>query len=51
PSSIIKGIKCALACLGVCDDFLAEPFRRFRPEERALVESRLQMLEAEIEKI
>lgn len=51
PSSIIKGIKCALACLGVCDDFLAEPFRRFRPEERALVESRLQTLKAEIEKI
>ena len=51
PSSIIKGIKCALACLGVCDDFLAEPFRRFRPEERALVESRLQTLQAEIEKI
>ena len=29
-SSIIKGIKCALACLGVCDDFMAEPFHRFR---------------------
>ena len=30
PSTIIKGIKCALACLGVCDDFMAEPFSRFR---------------------
>ncbi|HEU5124192.1 MAG TPA: dihydrodipicolinate synthase family protein [Verrucomicrobiae bacterium] len=51
PSSIIKGIKCALACLGVCDDFLAEPFRRFRPEERALVESRLTELKAELDKL
>jgi dihydrodipicolinate synthase/N-acetylneuraminate lyase len=51
PSSIIKGIKCALACLGVCDDFMAEPFRRFRSEERALVEQRLEELKADIEKI
>jgi 4-hydroxy-tetrahydrodipicolinate synthase len=51
PSSIIKGIKCALACLGVCDDFLAEPFRRFRPEERALVESRLTELKTELDKL
>jgi dihydrodipicolinate synthase/N-acetylneuraminate lyase len=29
-STIIKGIKCALACLGICDDFMAEPFHRFR---------------------
>ena len=36
-SSIIKGIKCALACQGICDDFMAEPFHRFREEERARV--------------
>jgi 4-hydroxy-tetrahydrodipicolinate synthase len=48
PSSIIKGIKCALACLGVCDDFMAEPFHRFRAEERALVESRLKEIQAEL---
>ena len=33
-SSVIKGIKCALACLGICDDFMAEPFHRFRTIER-----------------
>jgi 4-hydroxy-tetrahydrodipicolinate synthase len=33
-SSFIKGLKCALACLGICDDFMAEPFHRFRPEHR-----------------
>jgi 4-hydroxy-tetrahydrodipicolinate synthase len=48
PSAIIKGIKCALSCLGVCDDFMAEPFHRFRAGERALVEQRLAELQAEI---
>jgi len=48
PSAIIKGIKCALACLGVCDDFMAEPFHRFRAGERALVEQRLAVLQAEM---
>jgi len=33
-SSILKGIKCALSLLGVCDDFLAEPFHRFRAAQR-----------------
>ena len=49
PSAIIKGIKCALSCLGVCDDFMAEPFHRFRAGERALVEQRLTVLRAEID--
>jgi len=48
PSAIIKGIKCALACLGVCDDFMADPFHRFRAGERALVERRLAELQAEV---
>ena len=48
PSAIIKGIKCALACLGLCDDFMAEPFHRFRAEERELVKSRLKEIEAEL---
>ena len=48
PSASIKGIKCALSCLGVCDDFMAEPFHRFRASERALVEQRLEELQAEI---
>lgn len=50
-SSIIKGIKCALACLGVCDDFMAEPFHRFRADERALVQRRLAEIEAEVAKL
>jgi len=37
-SAIIKGIKCALSLLGVCDDFMAEPFHRFRGPEREKVQ-------------
>jgi len=50
-SAIIKGIKGALACRGLCDDFMAEPFHRFRSEERALLMERLKELEAELAKL
>lgn len=43
-SAIIKGLKCALALLGVCDDFLAEPFHRFRDPEREKVKRLLSEL-------
>jgi 4-hydroxy-tetrahydrodipicolinate synthase len=51
PSTIIKGIKCTLACLGICNDFMAEPFHRFRSEERELVKTRLKEIEAELSKL
>jgi 4-hydroxy-tetrahydrodipicolinate synthase len=47
-SSIIKGIKCALAAMGICNDFMAEPFHRFRATESDLVKSRLKNIEADI---
>jgi 4-hydroxy-tetrahydrodipicolinate synthase len=47
-SSVIKGIKCALACRDVCGDFMAEPFHRFRAEERELVKTRLKEIGAEL---
>ena len=50
-SAVIKGIKCALACQGICDDFMAEPFHRFRAEERARVERCLRKLTTGIEKL
>ena len=50
-SSIIKGIKCALACQGICDDFMAEPFHRFRAAERELVQARLRELAAELSQL
>ena len=47
-SSIIKGIKCVSKCRGICDDFMAEPFHRFREGERNLVRARLAEIESEI---
>jgi len=38
PSTIIKGIKCAAACLGLCSDFMAEPFHKFRAPEHLRIE-------------
>ncbi len=49
PSSVIKGLKCALACMGICDDFMAEPFHRFRAEERACVQRHLAELTADMQ--
>ena len=43
-SAIIKGIKCALSVLGVCDDFMAPPFHRFNQVERGLIAQRLDAL-------
>ena len=48
PSSVIKGLKCALACQGVCDDFMAEPFHRFRAEEHARIQQQLAELTADM---
>ena len=36
-SSFLKGLKCALSCLDICSDFVAEPFHRFREPEREIV--------------
>jgi 4-hydroxy-tetrahydrodipicolinate synthase len=45
PSSYLKGLKCALSLLGICDDFMAEPFARFRARERERVRRHLSALE------
>ena len=45
-SAFIKGLKCALNCLAICDDFMAEPFQRFRPEHREQIEGYLAKLGA-----
>ena len=36
-SSYLKGLKCALSCMGICSDFVAEPFGRFGSEERNVI--------------
>lgn len=39
--SWLKGLKCAVSCLGICADYLCEPFHRFEGPERELVKQRL----------
>jgi 4-hydroxy-tetrahydrodipicolinate synthase len=43
-STVIKGIKCALSLMGICDDELAPPMRRFAPPERQKVQKILEEL-------
>jgi dihydrodipicolinate synthase/N-acetylneuraminate lyase len=39
PSTVIKGMKSALSCIGICSDFMAEPFSRFREPERDRIQA------------
>ena len=45
-SSYLKGVKCALSLLGICDDFLSYPYRKFRAEERTRIREALEALGA-----
>ncbi len=40
-SSFIKGLKCALSCLGICSDVMTEPFEKFNPPEREKIRQHL----------
>jgi 4-hydroxy-tetrahydrodipicolinate synthase len=43
-SSGIKGLKCALSLLGVCNDRMAEPFTAFQAPQHELIRERMQAL-------
>lgn len=43
-SSYLKGVKCALSLLGICNDYLSYPYQRFRTAEREKVKAALTML-------
>jgi 4-hydroxy-tetrahydrodipicolinate synthase len=43
-SSYLKGLKCALSCMGICSDFMAEPFHRFRRAERKVIHRHIEEL-------
>jgi len=46
-SSYLKGLKCALACEGIiAEDIMAEPFHRFKKNERDKITKRLEFLKA-----
>lgn len=40
-SSYIKGVKTALNLMGVCSDYMAEPFHKFKEKEREIVKKNL----------
>lgn len=43
-SSYLKGVKCALSVLGICNDFLASPFNKFDGEHRRKIEEAIESL-------
>ena len=49
-SSFLKGLKCALSCVGICSDFMAEPFHRFRQAEHEVIERYVKELDINPEK-
>jgi len=44
-AGVIKGLKCALATLGVCNDLVAEPLRPLAAHQREAIRKRLIELE------
>jgi 4-hydroxy-tetrahydrodipicolinate synthase len=50
-SSFLKGLKCALALEGICSDFMAEPFHRFREAERDRVRGYLAQVTPLVDKV
>jgi len=48
-SGVIKGLKCALSCLGICSDLPAEPLQPFADAQRKLISERLEELRLPVE--
>jgi 2-dehydro-3-deoxy-D-pentonate aldolase len=48
-SRFIKATKCGLSLMGICDDFMAEPFHRFRAPQRQQVAEILQRIEPSVD--
>ncbi len=44
PSKYVKSIKCALSVMGICNDYVALPFRKFNEQERKQIEQNLKDL-------
>jgi 4-hydroxy-tetrahydrodipicolinate synthase len=47
-SSFVKGLKCALSIKGICDDYLTDPFHRFKAPERELIIKHLAEVESDM---
>lgn len=44
-STYLQGLKCAVSLLGICDDYLPEPFFKFSADERKTIAARLDQLD------
>jgi len=47
-SSYLKGLKCTCSLLGICSDFMASPYHRFRKEERDKVRQVLESMNSKV---
>lgn len=47
-SRIVKGIKCALSVMGICNDYIALPFRKFGNEDRRKIEKYIEIIRGTI---
>ncbi len=45
-SSYLKGVKCALSLLGICNDYISYPYQKFRDAEREKVRAALESVGA-----
>jgi 4-hydroxy-tetrahydrodipicolinate synthase len=45
-SRYVKGTKCAVSLIGICEDHLADPFHSFRPEDRERLAEVLRRVES-----
>jgi len=47
-SSFVKGLKCALSLKGICNDYLTDPFHRFKAPEREQIRQYLAEVESDM---
>ena len=44
-SSYLKGLKCALSVMDICDDYMSDPFHKFKQNERERIMSSMELLD------
>jgi len=44
PSSYVKGLKCALSCMGICGDIMARPLQRLTEPQRQIIAKNLERI-------
>ena len=48
PCAYVKGLKCALSCMGICSDTMARPLQRFTEPQRRIIAENLKKIPTEI---